>query len=624
MSSNGTPTNTSIQPLADMSVDILRIEPELVQIVDQSKDYEQMLTSLLAYLRSLTNARASLLVDTDLSRPTPESWQVWTPDTNNQQSALLGDIRGVLRGVSGKGQALIEPLPSQTDNYLVATPFSLPGAAGRYLCLILVARDPRQLEPFIIILQTITGFFHYAYDRSKNRGGDWAFDQASALVELGTVSSEAEDFPQAARILTDRLQRHLGCFRVCLGLAKRNEVRLIAISGVSSFDHKGTSAFVLQAAMREAFQKKEMIEWPKDDERIDLTEVAHQELQRLLDLQRVITLPFFKANGKPFAAISMLWDHNAAPRPETRRFLSASREYLGSLLGVLKGSEPPPPVRWWNKTWGKWSQNRRKLAMYVAGGLILLLAWPFPHHIRVPCKIQPVVKRIIAAPFDGQLQKSMVEPGEIVERGRVLAVLDERELRLKQAELQAARDRALKMRDRSMTDEDSDYALSQVAQFEAEGHEQELRLVDWKIENLEIKTPLDGVVLSGDLKRAEGIPVNKGQILFEVAPLEKIVVEMEIPDYNIANVKEDMEVNVKIEAFAGETWAARIRKINPQSEVKEGKNSFLAEAPLPASADVSKLRPGMKGKAVIIGERKPLFWILTHRLWDFIRITLFW
>jgi hypothetical protein len=102
------------------------------------------------------------------------------------------------------------------------------------------------------------------------------------------------------------------------------------------------------------------------------------------------------------------------------------------------------------------------------------------------------------------------------------------------------------------------------------------------------------------------------------------VVELTIADNDIAYVREGMKVSIRLDALPGETIPATLRKLNPQSEQREGHNVFIAEAPLVYDQSKAKLRPGMKGRGVIRSDSHPLFWILTHKLWDYLSILFFW
>jgi len=237
------------------------------------------------------------------------------------------------------------------------------------------------------------------------------------------------------------------------------------------------------------------------------------------------------------------------------------------------------------------------------------------------------VKQIVAAPFDGQLRKSFVRPGDSVREGDPLGELDNRELKFKEAELTAARERSLKERDRAMTSgargEGADFAAAQMANLEAQSVGQELELVRRKLALLEVKAPLSGVVVSGDLRRAEGQPVPRGQALWEVAPLDAMIVEIDVPDREISRVRAGQRVRVRLEAFGGGRWETTLRRVHPQSEQRDARNVFIVEADIAADR-VADLRPGMRGRASIETDRRPLLWIIGHRFWDWLVTTLFW
>src|SRR5262249_32439078 len=150
----------------------------------------------------------------------------------------------------------------------------------------------------------------------------------------------------------------------------------------------------------------------------------------------------------------------------------------------------------------------------------------------------------------------------------------------KQAELTASRDQALKKRDRAMNNPDgADFSAAQVAAFEAEGIIQELALVERKLDMLEVKAPISGVVVSGDLRRSEGQPIRQGQVLFEVAPLEEMLVEADVPDREVSRVRVGLPVHFRLEAFGGWSGESKVERLHPQSEQRDGANVFVAEAP---------------------------------------------
>ena len=80
-------------------------------------------------------------------------------------------------------------------------------------------------------------------------------------------------------------------------------------------------------------------------------------------------------------------------------------------------------------------------------------------------------------------------------------------------------------------------AEAKLAKLEAQALRLEIDQLDRRVENLDIKSPIDGVVVSGDLKRVEGAPLTVGQSLYEIGPINNMLVEIAIPEREIAHVK---------------------------------------------------------------------------------------
>jgi multidrug efflux pump subunit AcrA (membrane-fusion protein) len=268
---------------------------------------------------------------------------------------------------------------------------------------------------------------------------------------------------------------------------------------------------------------------------------------------------------------------------------------------------------------------RKIIVIAIVLVLLGLLIMPVRFPVKVDATIEPVLRRVVPAQFDGILKESNVKPGDLVKKGDLLALMDDKQLRWKQAELIASRDKAIRQRDLAMADPRAPVASAQMSQLEADGIDLELKLLAFKQENLELRAPFDGMVLVGDLDRAQGIPVNQGDVLFEIGPVNQMITELMVPAYDISLIEVGDEVNLRLASFPGENWTTTITKIRPQAESIDGKTVFVAEASLVlAAADGPVLRAGMKGRASVRGDEAPLAWVITRRLWGYLQTTLFW
>jgi len=568
------------------------------------------LRPLVEFLRALLNARALAL---------------FPAAGTSGASSIVVTTRGVLatslapigERLASATAAVVEPAPALgTGGYTLAVPVRREDRSVWLLLAQLVVANARDLQAYLVILQSAAGFLLYREQRVVTGDVEWVLSRASGLLDIFRRAGAEEDYEKACRIAVHALQEYLGCSRVSLGSRAGHGVRLRAISGVQHLDAKSPTHQPVESAMSEALLAGGKIEFTSADAGHGAT-VAHELLRQQTGALRITTVPFERGRG----AILLEWDSD--PDRRTPALLDATLPFVPPLFDLLERARPNPAAFFFRRIWRRATANGRRA---IVVGFILsaaLLAFPFHHTIRADCRLVPKVKRTIAAPFDGQLGRSRVQPGDKVAEGDMLVAMDNRELKLKQAELAASRDQALKKRDRAMSNpEGADFSSAQVAAFEAEGIMQELALVERKLEMLEVKAPIAGIVVSGDLRRAEGQPIRQGQVLFEVAPLDAMLVEMDVPDREISRVRPGMPVSFRLEAFSGWRGESKVERVHPQSEQRDGANVFIAEAPV--TGEAPELRPGMRGRAAVESDRRPLIWIIGHRFVEWLQTTLLW
>jgi len=608
------PHNASSPALNSRAPDAQRLQSQLASLVENGGDASVTdLRPILEFLRGLLNASAVALLPLG-NEPGATACVVAT------RGVTAGSLAQAVAALVPQG-ALALPAPALgADAYTLAVPVVREAQPRYWLIAQLTVANPRDLQAFLVLLQALAGFVLYRDARRATHEAHWALDRTSGILEIFRRAGGEPDFPKACRIAADDLRDYLGCSRVFFATKKRAALQMRAISGVARIDAKSTSHAPFEAAMREAITAGTRVDFGLDTLKSDDT-AAHEMLQSQTGAAQITTVPFANKRG----AVLLEWT-DSAPDDRAAALLEATAPFLPALFDLLERARPHPTVFAARRVWSRLSANRRRATVVGAGLLAALLAFPFHYEIKADCRLAPTVKRTIAAPFQGQLRKSFVQPGDHVEAGTALAEMDNRELKLKEAELIAARERALKQRDKALanTGEGADFPAAQVANFEAQSVGRELELVQRKIALLAVQAPISGVVVSGDLRRAEGLPVQQGQVLFEVAPLDKMIVEIDVPDREISRVRGGQTLKFRLEAFGGERWSTKLDRLHPQSEQRDGHNVFVCEAAIDNANRAFDLRPGMRGRAVIEGDRRPLIWILGHRLWEFTAETLFW
>jgi multidrug efflux pump subunit AcrA (membrane-fusion protein) len=183
------------------------------------------------------------------------------------------------------------------------------------------------------------------------------------------------------------------------------------------------------------------------------------------------------------------------------------------------------------------------------------------------------------------------------------------------AGLEADRRQAQQQRDSSLAR--GDLSKSELARLEVEQLEAKLELLRRRESLLELKSPLDGVVLSGSLDKLLSAPVETGHVLFEIAPLDQLRVEVAAPAADYRHIAAGDAVELRFDGRLSEPVRGHLARVRPRSEIRDAADVFVAEVELPNPTDT--LRPGQRGRAVITGPRHPLAWNLFHKAFDRVR-----
>ncbi|MEM1070773.1 MAG: efflux RND transporter periplasmic adaptor subunit, partial [Planctomycetota bacterium] len=253
--------------------------------------------------------------------------------------------------------------------------------------------------------------------------------------------------------------------------------------------------------------------------------------------------------------------------------------------------------------------QKRTLLLMSAILLLAVMLLPIRYRIGTDLELQPVEQRFVAVPFDAPLERVFVRPGDVVERDDLLATINPREIEFQLAGTRAELSRAIQERKRFLSEHD--FAGSQLAEFESEKLRLDKELLEYQRENLEIRSPIGGIVVSGDLEPSEGMPMTRGKTLFEIAPLGECSVELLIPEEDFAHVRVGMNVAFYVHAYPGTKLEGSIERVHPRAELRDHVNVYVAELKL--NDPDQRMRPGMRGRAKIIGDRHTLCWNLFHK-----------
>lgn len=589
---------------------------------------------------SLLNAKdlndVQKVVAAYLQRACQPTLLVWRHPSGSQigQTEYL---EGLLAPIEGASQSLRDQLKRTateclrrndltwtsvgTELNLCALPIgSLPGH-----CLLMITQPPASPQ---IALDDRNNQVATSLLMLSSFIGEWSLQQAgrqnaqnastvAALIELVAHVQSANDSNSGCQRLADSLQTYLQADRVVIGMCRsgRSEVKVAAISGGAVIDPFSEETRLVESALQESLIRSTSGVWPALELSNRHALLSHQQLAESGYGDSLVSMPIQTESGDAMGCILVtlpLSTNDAAITDrirEAERFLRAGAGALAGCLGVLQKVADSRWLSLIRGARGVLTTSRLQMAAWLSGAIAMVLMLPMIYRIRCELELQPVERRYVAAPFDGPLEQCLVEPGDIVTKDQLLAQMDGREIRWELAEVQANLNKATKERNTQLSKKE--FGNAAISGHEMQRLEQRAALLQHRNESLEIRSPADGVVVSGDHREAEGVPLEMGKTLFEIAPLDAMVVELCIPEEDIRHVEIGMTVDIQLEAAPEDSITALIRSVHPRAEIRDGKNIFIAEADIPNHT--SLLRPGMRGSAHVNTRRHALGWNLFHK-----------
>ena len=554
---------------------------------------------------------ALLLLESDSKTFVPAA--VWPGEQTDV--TYLGPVAELcLRERSGQ----IERQSAAQGHVLVGYPIDLDGQIAGAVVLDLTTRPDAELQVALQALHWGCGrlegiLFQRKLDQLKAAGL-----RATLALELVTGLGEQSRLDDAAIWLANELASRLNCERVAIGLGKDGRVRLQAMSGSAWFERKTDFVVALENAMEEAIDQGCSVCWPAIATANGVIAVAHQDLVKrgaaytvLLQVRGIaigaiccqVTDQRDAAFVDALEAVAAL----VAPQLELRRDLSSwlTGAWIARLRDLWQAIKDP-----------------RRPSFRVGAGVItamVLLAAFAQGEYRVAARsvVEGEVQRAIVAPFEGFVASARIRAGQSVKAGEVLAKLDDRDLLLeRQKWLSESEQSERKYRDALAKHERANARIlsAQLAQASAQ-----LALADDKLSRASLTVPFDGVVVTGDLSQMLGSPVEKGKLLFEVAPLDAYRVVLKVAEEDIRYIRPDQTGEIVLAGLSDRSLAFTVKNIGVAS-AEDGQNLFRVEAQL--SNVASPLRPGMEGVGKIgVGKRRYL-WIWTHSFFDWLSLKL--
>ena len=441
---------------------------------------------------------------------------------------------------------------------------------------------------------------------------------------VGVLAScfEQGSYQQGLMRMVAELTSHFNCERVAFAELQGHHCKVIALSNSAEFDQRSNLVRKIADAMDEAVEQDSAILFPDTESKV--IQRAHQELARKFGSGSIATIPLI-TERKVFGAITLLCSEELPLEAKTLELCQQTLSLLTPFLALKRDQERGILPKLWDSMqdglvslFGLRHLRAKLITSLVAACLVLSSLVEANFRVTADAVLEGEVQRVVAAPISGYLLSSSVRAGDTIRQGEVMASLNDAELKL---ELTKIKGRVQKLR-REYREAQSarDLVKVRVIKEQINQANAEIKLVDQQLASINLTAPFDGVVIEGDLSQMLGSPVERGDALFKIAPLEGYRIILKVDEREISYVEEGQAGSLTLASLSKRDLPLKIERITSAAKAEDGANIFRVEASLPSAPAV--LRPGMEGIGKINAGRERLVWIWTHEIVDWFRLWI--
>ena len=268
--------------------------------------------------------------------------------------------------------------------------------------------------------------------------------------------------------------------------------------------------------------------------------------------------------------------------------------------------------------------NRRSrwMALGIIFECVLFLSvFPLPMRISGDAAVAPQRIVTVAAPVDGTVTSVLAHEGQMVNAGDLLGQMNDWQWRAELVSTEAKYQQAMLVMQNDLA---HGAAQSGTDRTQAEFLHAEVARARSRVENAELRSPINGVVVTPDLQNFAGKRLDAGASFAQVLDLSSAIVQVSIPEQDLVLMKRGAEVAIKLDSYPQRTFRGRIAVVSPEAKSGDGDRTFTVEVPL-SNADAT-LRSGMTGRGKVslgwhptgyVILRRPSLWVW-QTLWNWI------
>jgi GAF domain-containing protein len=452
-----------------------------------------------------------------------------------------------------------------------------------------------------------------------------------ALVQVSSEITSTLRLERLLQIIVNSPQSVLPFERCSIALDNRGRLQLKAVSGMASIPAGDLQVEHLRELLRwlSSFDQQLLIrqhgdEPETEDPRVRAAIGKHFEAS---DYRALFGLPLADDQGRVGLLLYESSDPNFLEVAHIEMIKVLAGQTTVAIRNALLYREVPlisllEPLVQRKQAFMRSDRKRRGVILgSVAAGILLLIFCPLPLRVSGTAVVAPQSVVTLAAPVDGTIANVYAREGQQVSRGEVLGTMDDWSWRNQLAAAQAKYEAAMlaMQGDLARHSPQAGEDRTQADYLHAEMERARLRIA-----NAQLRSPIDGIVMTPDLQNAVGEHLDAGAAFAQVLDLASARVNIAVDQEDAKLVQAGQSAAIKLDSFPAQTLRGHVFSVSPEAQLAGASRVFYAHVLLPNES--AELRTGMDGRAKISAGLRPAGFVLLRgpalwlwkTLWDWI------
>lgn len=543
-----------------------------------------------------------------------------------EESVISTDLVAVAEKVQQDQSGVVLPQDNSdqgSSSYLLGYPVSVENEVKAIVLFGLLVENKQQLKDIMLLIEQHVISLRTVFINQNLMLDHMQTDITNNSIDLFAKVLSEPRFDAAVMGFITGLATYLGCQRVSFGINKSSSIKVLHFSHSAKITKRMNIIRLLEEGMNEALDQKRVVAYPPlSNSETNTVCVAHQQLADKDEIaDALLSIPFYDHNNEPYAVVTLErdtpFDEKEASNIESLVSLSSAALYEKKQNDRWIGFKVASSFKeQFSRLFGEGYFGRKLILILLVITFIVMMTATGAYRLTAKAIILATEERSIVSPFDGYIDTADYRIGDKVKKGDILVQLDDKDYRLDKIRIASQVAQLKKQKERSIARRNK----ASINIFDSQIEESVInqKLAQMKLDRSTIKSPMDGIIVSGDLSQRLGDSVDKGEVLFDIVPVGDYKLSLNIPENRVKDIRIGLSGDLYLPALAKQKFPFKIVKILPNIVTEGEVAHFIAEAQF--TDHVDDLLLGMKGVGKIEIDNRLLISIWTREIRDLVRI----